>query len=139
MENIITIALTLFFLFLFGARKKKKPAAPPPPRRPIFADEEVPEPSPEPPRTFRTFSPEPNAPPTPAPQPPKSESYFTYESQNLAENRQKPTPQTNSAEKSDFDAQVIDNQEDSQVELQFSQEEFIKGVIFSEILKKPYN
>jgi hypothetical protein len=70
---------------------------------------------------------------------PKNEEYFTYET---IESEEKAYYTKNSLQREkevENEMQVIENEGINNLDLSFSQDELIKGVIYAEILKNPYN
>lgn len=140
-DLIITAAIVVGYFLLFG-RKRKKTAQPKnqtqrsnneKPSRPTF-EELMSE-------QMSTMQPEPIMPESTNNEEiyPKKEEYFTYETvideeTTIAENFE------NESSKVDAnDAQVNDIQKENNSLINLDSDELIKGVIYSEILQRPYN
>lgn len=137
-KEILITGLILLVYFIFSGKKKKRQKEKPIPG-PVYegADE--------------NWQPEESAQPQFTPPPiqvhleenfgnyPKNEEYFTYET---IESEEKAYYTKNSLQREkevENEMQVIENEGINNLDLSFSQDELIKGVIYAEILKNPYN
>ena len=128
MDNLIEFLITIAFVVLFslpGLLKKKKETQSKRPiftTGPVFEEEDMEEYKSE---DFLQESP---------PEIPKQEEYFTYET--IEENSWK-EPEMKE-KKSAFDSQHSDNKREEGGLLSFEEDEVLKGVIYSEILKRKF-
>lgn len=140
-DLIITAVVVLGYFLLFGRKRKKatqskKQVQRPNQRqnpRPIFEEFMPEEPAVEHPETIMSES------ANNAEIYPKNEEYFTYETVtddevNFAENSEKKSTKTESDEKQD-----VGTQKENNSLIDFDSDELVKGVIYSEILQRPYN
>lgn len=139
-DILITLVIVVGYFFLFG-KKKKKPS-PTPKRTPVMEQESPAMLDPEIAYQFsegeETFlSQESNI--SSADFYPKNEKYFTYESIIDEEQNFNQNSGNFSDKKVEEESQIIDNEQESNSPIDISKEELIKGVIYSEILKRPYN
>lgn len=134
LKELIITGLILFVYFVFVGKKKKPKQKPVPP--PIFGNEneetmtEIKEVfSTEKETSLEEFS----------QNLPKNEEYFTYETLESSENKK--FESVNSYKKSTVEKEVqsVENEGENKIELSFTQDELIKGVIYAEILKNPNN
>lgn len=70
---------------------------------------------------------------------PKNEEYFTYENLEPEMNDEKRTAGSSSIQDVEMNVQNIERESENLPQFSFDKEELMKGVIYSEILKRPYN
>ena len=70
---------------------------------------------------------------------PKNNDYFTYESLEPEINVEKPVADSYSEKNVEINVQNIESEEEKKPQISLDMEELYKGVIYSEILKRPYN
>lgn len=70
---------------------------------------------------------------------PKNSSYFTYETiePEIQENYQ--GEETSFSEPVEKNVQIVDSEDEKKLQISLEMEDIYKGVIYSEILKRPYN
>lgn len=140
-DILITLAIVVGYFILFGAKKKKK-ATPPPKKKYAMENESPQRMNSETEEMFSTEEEEFLSQETSdsyANFYPKNAKYFTYET--IADEEQ----DFNKKSESFFDtgveeeSQIIDNEQENNSIIDLSKDELVKGVIYSEILKRPYN
>lgn len=70
---------------------------------------------------------------------PKNNAYFTYESLEPEINVEKNNEESSSLKDVEMNVQNIERENEKSPQFSLDKDEIIKGVIFSEILKRPYN
>ena len=70
---------------------------------------------------------------------PKNDSYFTYENLEPEINEEPHAEESTPVKDVEMNVQNIEGENEKIPQFSFTQEEILKGVIYSEILKNPYN
>ena len=70
---------------------------------------------------------------------PKNDSYFTYEKIEPEINATRPSEESYSEMNVETSVQNIENESEKKPQISVDMDEFYKGIIYSEILKRPYN
>ena len=70
---------------------------------------------------------------------PKNEEFFTYETIEPELSTPFSTEPELSKSTVEKNVQIVENEEVKNIDIQFNTDNIINGIIFSEILKKPYN
>ena len=70
---------------------------------------------------------------------PKNDTYFTYESLEPDINEGTQAKDSSSVKDVENSVQNIEGENENSLQISFGKEELMKGVIYSEILKNPYN
>ena len=70
---------------------------------------------------------------------PKNQDYFTYETYEPEIKEEIPKEETSSKESVEKNVQNIDNEIEKTPPISLDMDELYKGIIYSEILKRPYN
>ncbi|MEG2069918.1 MAG: hypothetical protein RR034_00885 [Bacteroidales bacterium] len=69
----------------------------------------------------------------------KNKEYFTYEDGNSMENIVNNEEYNQANLLSNGEIQSLENENETSINFEFTQEEIIKGIVYSEILKRPYS
>lgn len=70
---------------------------------------------------------------------PKNNTYFTYENLEPEINEKKPAVESCSGNDVEINVQNIEDEEGKKMQITLEMEELYKGIVYSEILKRPYN
>ena len=70
---------------------------------------------------------------------PKNQPYFTYETLEPEIKNESPIEEVSSVDSVEKNVQNIENESEKKLQISMDMEELYKGVIYSEILKRPYN
>ncbi len=140
MDILITIGIIAFVLLRAYSKSKRKSQKQPQPKpqRPSF-----PQPTVESEPIWETLEEvfQDNEVKTPASveETPKNDSYFTYENLEPEINEEPHAEESTSVKDVEMNVQNIEGENEKTPQFSFTQEEILKGVIYSEILKNPYN
>lgn len=70
---------------------------------------------------------------------PKNQEYFTYETFEPEIKEEVPEEEVSPVESVDKNVQIVDSEDEKKLQISLEMEDLYKGVIYSEILKRPYN
>lgn len=135
MKNLLILLALGVIYFIFNPDKKKKATKSTPP---LFR----PNPAKEPAYNTRPSSPNFTQPYTKPPEPQRvnEKSYFTYETiESSQEDLFYQDELMSQKRKKIENEELVEKEVENVIKIDFNQENFYQGIIFSEILKRPYN